>query len=293
MTDVQSASIGTAGSRFVRTLGALLAIVISLVAANSSKAGSVTLAWNASTSSGLTNYSVKYGVASGSYTGRVDVSATTTTATVGGLANGVTFFFVVTARSTNSMESDPSNEISYRIPTSGTNAQPTANALTVLAREDQGAAVALTGSDPDGDPLTFQVVNAPANGTLSGTAPNLTYTPSVNYSGSDSFTFRVNDGQTNSANATASITISAVNDQPTLNTLTSLTLATNPGPQTVNLSGIGSGAANESQTLSVTASHNNSSLLGSINVAYTSPATSGTLSFTPCLLYTSPSPRDS
>lgn len=282
MTEVQSQKeIGFVATRISRVIGALLALVISMLFANSARAGSVTLAWNASTSSGLTNYTVKYGAGSGSYTGRVDVSGATTSATVGGLSAGVTFYFVVTARSTNSMESDPSNEISYRIPTSGTNAQPTANGLTALTREDQSASITLTGNDPDSDPLSFQVMTSPANGTLSGTAPNLTYVPNANYSGTDSFTFRVNDGQTNSATATVSITVSAVNDQPTLNSLTGLTLITNPGPQTVSLSGIGSGAANESQTLTVTASHNNSSLLGAINVSYASPATTGSLSFTP------------
>ncbi len=284
MTDVQiQTQIGTAAVRFDRALGAFLTLVILVLvlATNSLNAGSVTLAWNPSSSSGLTNYTVKYGTASGSYTGRVDVSGVTTNATVGGLATGVNFYFVVTARSTNLMESDPSNEISYRLPTTGTNTQPTANGLTVLVREDQATAVTLTGSDPDGDPLAFQVIASPATGTLSGTAPNLTYTPSANYSGSDSFTFRVNDGLTNSANATVSINVGAVNDQPTLNALTGLTLATNPGPQTVNLTGIGSGAGNESQTLTVTATHNNPSVLGALNVAYSNPATSGTLSFTP------------
>src|SRR6185503_19224007 len=58
-------------------------------------------------------------------------------------------------------------------------------------------------------------------------------------------------------------------------------LNTNAGPQVVALSGISSGAANESQTLTVTATHNNPSLLGTLNVSYSSPSTSGTLTFTP------------
>ena len=51
---------------------------------------------------------------------------------------------------------------------------------------------------------------------LSGTAPNLTYTPNANATGSDSFTFKVNDGTVDSVVATVSITISAVNDAPVL-----------------------------------------------------------------------------
>jgi hypothetical protein len=52
-------------------------------------------------------------------------------------------------------------------------------------------------------------VTGPAHGTLSGTAPNLTYTPSTNYSGTDSFTFQANDGTTNSPTATVSISVTA------------------------------------------------------------------------------------
>ena len=55
--------------------------------------------------------------------------------------------------------------------------------------------------------LTYTISNSPAHGTLTGTAPILTYTPAANYSGSDSFTFYVNNGVSNSAPATVSIGI--------------------------------------------------------------------------------------
>jgi len=45
----------------------------------------------------------------------------------------------------------------------------------------------------------------------------VTYTPAANYYGSDSFTFRVNDGFENSDSATISITVNAVNDAPAAN----------------------------------------------------------------------------
>ena len=62
--------------------------------------------------------------------------------------------------------------------------------------------------------LTFTVLSSPAHGTLSGTAPNLTYTPAANYFGNDSFTFKVNDGQLDSAPANVTITVTPVNDAP-------------------------------------------------------------------------------
>ena len=68
---------------------------------------------------------------------------------------------------------------------------------------------------------------------------------------------------------------------PTLNTLTDMTINENAGLQTVNLSGITSGAANEAQTLTVTAVSDNPGLIPNPMANYTSPNTTGTLSFTP------------
>jgi hypothetical protein len=48
---------------------------------------------------------------------------------------------------------------------------------------------------------------------LTGTAPNVTYTPNTGYTGGDSFTFLVNDGITNSNTATITITVSGVASQ--------------------------------------------------------------------------------
>ena len=50
---------------------------------------------------------------------------------------------------------------------------------------------------------------------MSGTAPNVTYTPNPDYTGSDSFKFRVNDRTTNSTEATVTINVTPVNDPPT------------------------------------------------------------------------------
>ena len=97
-----------------------------------------------------------------------------------------------------------------------TNDAPVADGQSVSTAEDQAVAITLTGSDEDGDALTFTAAS-PANGSLSGSGANLTYTPDANYNGSDSFTFTVNDGIVNSAAATVSITITAVNDVPVAN----------------------------------------------------------------------------
>jgi uncharacterized repeat protein (TIGR01451 family) len=90
---------------------------------------------------------------------------------------------------------------------------PVANPQSVTVVEDGAVGLTLTASDPDGDPLTLSIQTAPAHGVLTGTVPNLTYTPNANYSGADAFTFRAFDGILGSV-ATVSITVSPVNDPP-------------------------------------------------------------------------------
>ena len=86
------------------------------------------------------------------------------------------------------------------------NAPPTANAQSVVAIVGTPVAITLTGSDFEASPLTFSVVTQPTQGVLSGAAPNLTYTPNALATASDSFTFKVNDGVLDSADATVTIT---------------------------------------------------------------------------------------
>jgi len=94
------------------------------------------------------------------------------------------------------------------------NDTPVVVSQNVTTAEDTALPITLTGSDIDGDPLTFSIVSPPANGTLSGIAPNVIYTPAVNFNGADSFSFKVNDGTVDSAPATVSITVTPVNDAP-------------------------------------------------------------------------------
>jgi len=89
-------------------------------------------------------------------------------------------------------------------------AVPVANGQMVNTTQDTAIGVTLTGNDGDDNPprsLTFIVTAAPAHGMLSGTAPNLTYTPNAGYTGPDSFQFKVNNGVFDSAIATVSINV--------------------------------------------------------------------------------------
>ncbi|RDC63325.1 choice-of-anchor tandem repeat GloVer-containing protein [Adhaeribacter pallidiroseus] len=95
-------------------------------------------------------------------------------------------------------------------------ANPIANAQTVTTTEETAKAITLVGS-ASGTPLIYSIVTPPQNGTLSGgTGANRTYTPKANFSGQDSFTFKVIWGCQESAIKTVSITVTNLNDAPVL-----------------------------------------------------------------------------
>jgi hypothetical protein len=84
---------------------------------------------------------------------------------------------------------------------------PVADNLTLETTKNKAVKFSLKGSDPEDDPITFALVNQPLHGRLSGVIPVLTYTPNVDYSGTDSFSFVTNDGASKSEPATVSITV--------------------------------------------------------------------------------------
>jgi hypothetical protein len=87
------------------------------------------------------------------------------------------------------------------------NDNPDAIPQTVTLLEDTPADIVLTGTDVDGDSLAFEIVTPPAHGTLSGSAPNVTYTPDTDYYGSDAFEFSVSDGRGGSSTAVVSLMV--------------------------------------------------------------------------------------
>jgi hypothetical protein len=94
------------------------------------------------------------------------------------------------------------------------NDPPVVNADSLAITEDTFIEFTVTGTDADGDTLSFNLATNPAHGTLSGTLPDLTYTPALNYFGPDSFTLTAFDGTVNSEVATIDITVDPANDAP-------------------------------------------------------------------------------
>jgi VCBS repeat-containing protein len=147
--------------------------------------------------------------------------------------------------------------------------------------------------DESGQTVTFRVSND--NSNLFSAQPNisstgtLSYTPATNANGNATATVYLQDnggtsngGSDTSATQTFSISVTPVNDPPTLNPLSPVVLDEDSPEQTVALSGISAGPADESgQVLTVTATSSNPGLIPNPTVAYSSPDATGSLKFTP------------
>jgi hypothetical protein len=109
------------------------------------------------------------------------------------------------------------------------NQPPTATDQAVEVREGRAMAVALSGTDPDGDRLTFSIASGPAHGTVTGSGASRSYHPNAGYTGRDSFAFKVDDGRGGHDTATVSITIQA-DQAPAVTTSTGSTPYTEDAP---------------------------------------------------------------
>jgi VCBS repeat-containing protein len=104
------------------------------------------------------------------------------------------------------------------------NDDPVAQADSFVLNEDSSLTAVLglndllgNDSDLDGDDLTVTTtpVSGPANGTLTLNADGtFTYTPNVNFNGTDSFVYSISDGSGGTAQATVTLTVNPVNDDP-------------------------------------------------------------------------------
>jgi len=260
--------------------------------------GSVTLAWNASTDPSVAGYNIYYGGTSGNYTNEI-CAGNATNATISGLVQGTTYYFAATSYASSGMESSFSSEVSYLVPMNVpiVNQPPTLNTITNLTiNENAGLqTVSLSGitagATNENETLTITAVssntglipNPTVNYTNANTSGNLTFTPTVNSNGTAIITVTVNDGGTsnNIVTQTFTVTVSAVNQLPTLDPLNNLIVYEDAKPQKVDLSGITSGAANEKQKLKITAVSDNPGLIPNPKISYASPHTTGLLTFTP------------
>ncbi|RYD19785.1 MAG: PKD domain-containing protein, partial [Verrucomicrobiaceae bacterium] len=117
----------------------------------------VTLAWNKNPERNVSNYELRYGTAAGDYSYKIYTEDPT--ATVTGLQDNTTYFFVVVARNHAGKASPNSQEITYRKdvrvvqPPNGKIVSPAANvSITVGDSVDFSG----SGKDPNGSSLTYR-----------------------------------------------------------------------------------------------------------------------------------------
>jgi len=128
-------------------------------------------------------------------------------ANVSNLLYGMTYYYRTYASNTNGAAWAMSTSNFTALGSAGNDA-PVAFGQSVTMVLHRTKTITLAGSDPDGDSLTYAIVMSPTHGVLSGTPPNVTYMPADGYVGRDTFTFKVNDGITNSVPATVTVAIS-------------------------------------------------------------------------------------
>ncbi len=167
------------------------------------------------------------------------------------------------------------------------NRPPIAAGDAYATQEDSPLNIAAPGvlgndSDPDGSPITAQLVSGPTRGTLVLNANgSFSYTPNANVNGSDSFTYNAFDGQVASLTpATVTVAITAVNDVPVFTAGNSQTVFEDVGAQIVSpwASGIDDGDPEVTQNLSFEITANSNAALFSVAPTVSS---TGALSYTP------------
>jgi hypothetical protein len=158
------------------------------------------------------------------------------------------------------------------------NDAPTTSAVSASTDEDTAKNITLSGADVEGSSLTYSIVSDASNGSTSLSGSTVTYTPSANFNGTDTFTYKANDGTDDSNTSTATITIAAVNDAPTTSAVSASTTANMA--KDITLSGADVEGSSLTYSIVSDVSNGSTSLSGS-TVTYT-PSTnySGTDTFT-------------
>jgi len=142
----------------------------------------------------------------------------------------------------------------------GNDNRPVANSSSLTVTEDISASGILSADDVDDDPLTYMVVSQGTKGLVTITDSdkgNFTYTPNANTDGSDSFTFKVSDGEFESNVATISVSIQAVNDGPSISSISATQIVENTSSGQIQFTVDDIDTALDSLTLQGTSSNSN------------------------------------
>ncbi|MGQ9409910.1 Ig-like domain-containing protein [Mycolicibacterium gilvum] len=108
--------------------------------------------------------------------------------------------------------------VSITVKPAPVNESPTAADDSATTAEDTPVLIdaAANDSDPDGDDITILNVGTAQHGTVAVLDGRITYTPGLNFHGTDSFDYTITDGSL-SDTATVTITVTPANDAPVAN----------------------------------------------------------------------------
>ena len=114
-----------------------------------------------------------------------------------------------------------------------------ANLSEVIVSEDaQEALIALPAIDVDRDALTYEIVTQPSHGVVapySQDTSRYAYTPAANYTGTDSFTYRVIDSANQTAVGTVRLRVMPVNDPPAITAADSILIEEGTASQSLSV----------------------------------------------------------
>ena len=162
------------------------------------------------------NYS--FGIIASPSNGTVSVSGTTATYTPNQDWHGTdTFTFEATD---DRIMFGKRNVATATITVNAVNDAPTSSEVSGSSDEDTAIDITLSATDVDQDNLTYSIVSDVSNGTTSISGSTLTYTPNQDWNGTDTFTYKVNDGVVDSNTSNGTIIIAAINDAPVANDMT-------------------------------------------------------------------------
>ncbi|MDB5335101.1 MAG: outer rane adhesin like protein [Planctomycetaceae bacterium] len=184
-----------------------------------------------------------------------------------GYSGSDSFSFKVNDGTTNSADA----LVSVQVGTSS-NTPPVANPISITVAMNTTFTGGLSGSDADGDPLTFLAgtITASHGAVHINTNGSFTYTPNTGYVGSDTFSFKVNDGTVNSSNGIVSVQIIATGNSPPVATPVSISVGMN-----TTFSGFLSGTDADGDPLTFAAG-NTHPAHGTVNIA-----SNGSFTYTP------------
>lgn len=250
-------------------------------------AGSVSLAWNASTNSGIAGYNVYYGTTSHGYVSEVS-AGNNLAAMVSGLPTGYTYYFAVTAVDAFGNESDFSNEISYSI--AAVNQPPTISAIAnQTTYTGQPITLSFTINDPDTGPNNLLLSAISSN---SGLVPNgnivfggskanrtVTITPLAGQTGSAQIGITVSDGSlTAQSSFTLNVTEPPPDQPPTISAIATQTTYTG---RPISVAFTVNDPDTSLSSLSLSAVSSNSGLVPNGNIVFGGSGANRTATITP------------